>query len=111
MGWKPFPKRLEPWVPPSAEYRREQLRASAAAVEAAAPRAMGELPAPPGVSMSTGEAVDAEIVDDPEPQGQPAPQLGQPAQRRRRDPAPSRAAAAAPAADAPAPPPDAPDGP
>ncbi len=110
MWWKTAAKRLEPWVPTSAEYRREQLRASAAAVEAAAPRAMGELPAPPGVSMSTGEVVDAEIVDDPEPQGQPAPQLEQPAERRRRDPGPSRAAVVDPGGEELPPPPDAPYG-
>jgi len=31
MWWKTAAKRLEPWVPTSAEYRREQLRATAAA--------------------------------------------------------------------------------
>ena len=31
MWWKTAAKRLEPWVPTSAEYRREQLRASVAA--------------------------------------------------------------------------------
>lgn len=45
MWWKTGAKRLEPWVPTSAEYRREQLRAAAAA-------------APPE------RFVDAEIVDD-----------------------------------------------
>lgn len=109
MWWKTAAKRLEPWVPTSSEYRREQLRASAAAVNAA-PRAMGELPAPPDVNMSTGEVVDAEIVDDPEPQWQPAPQLEQPAERRRRDPGPSRATVADPGGEELPPPPEAPYG-
>lgn len=60
MWWKTAARRLEPWVPTSAEYRRESLRASASAAEhAIAGRQVPELPAAPeGV-------VDAEIVDDP----------------------------------------------
>jgi recombination protein RecT len=50
MWWKTAARRLEPWVPTSAEFRREQLRA---AVQAAGPAA-----APP-------EIHDAVIVDDP----------------------------------------------
>jgi len=34
MWWKTAAKRLEPWVPTSAEYRRELVRASAAAITA-----------------------------------------------------------------------------
>ena len=56
MWWKTLAKRLEPWVPTSAEYRREQLRASASAAAAAAePRTR---PASP-----PEEIVDAELVD------------------------------------------------
>lgn len=36
MWWKTAARRLEPWVPTSAEFRREQLRAQAAAVFPAA---------------------------------------------------------------------------
>lgn len=36
MWWKTAARRLEPWVPTSSEFRREQLRAEAAAVPAAA---------------------------------------------------------------------------
>jgi recombination protein RecT len=64
MWWKTFAKRLEPWVPTSAEWRRESLRASAAAVAAAEPRR--ELP-PARVNTATGEVVDAEIIEDPSP--------------------------------------------
>jgi recombination protein RecT len=37
MWWKTAARRLEPWVPTSAEYRREQLRASASAAAQAGP--------------------------------------------------------------------------
>jgi recombination protein RecT len=69
--------RLEPWVPTSAEYRREQLRAEAAAAEAVpeAPAAGGSVdqaPAgpPPGVDPGTGEVtgddgvIDGVVVSD-----------------------------------------------
>jgi recombination protein RecT len=61
MWWKTAAKRLEPWVPTSSEYRREQLRASAAAVNAA-PRAMS-LP-PSDAVAGAGDVVDAEVVED-----------------------------------------------
>jgi recombination protein RecT len=62
MWWKTGAKRLEPWVPTSAEYRRESLRASASAAEhAVAGRQTPELPA----SAPPENVVDAEIVDDP----------------------------------------------
>jgi recombination protein RecT len=48
MAWKTAAHRLEPWVPTSAEYRREQLRASAAAAR---------------VDTSTGELLDGDVVD------------------------------------------------
>jgi recombination protein RecT len=37
MWWKTAARRLEPWVPTSAEYRREQLRAAAAAADTPPP--------------------------------------------------------------------------
>lgn len=58
MWWKTLAKRLEPWVPTSAEYRREQLRASSAAA-AAMPREQ----APPPAAVPDAP-VDAEIIDD-----------------------------------------------
>lgn len=61
MWLKTGAHRLEPWVPTSAEYRRESLRASAAAVEHAR-REPPELPART-VDTATGEVVDAEIVE------------------------------------------------
>lgn len=60
MWWKTAARRLEPWVPTSAEYRREQLRA---AVEADNARR----PAPPTVDQATGEIVDAEVVTEDQP--------------------------------------------
>jgi recombination protein RecT len=50
MWWKTAARRLEPWVPTSAEFRREQLRA---AVQAAGP-----------VAQPPEPVYDAEIVDD-----------------------------------------------
>lgn len=78
MWWKTAAHRLEPWVPTSAEYRRESLRASAAAVEHAR---RPELPPARTVNTDTGEVVDAEIVDEqnvppapgPAPSGAVAP--------------------------------------
>ena len=77
MWLKTGAKRLEPWVPTSAEYRRESLRASAAAAEhAISRRELPELPAARPVDTGTGEVVDAEIVDEQDvpPAGeQPSP--------------------------------------
>jgi recombination protein RecT len=59
MWWKTAAKRLEPWVPTSAEYRREQLRASASAAAAG-------YPAPPAADAAPDLDIhDAEIVDEP----------------------------------------------
>jgi recombination protein RecT len=67
MWWKTAARRLEPWVPTSAEYRREQLRAAAAAAEQTAPPAM---PAAAGngqhVTGPEPEVVEAELVDEPQ---------------------------------------------
>lgn len=56
MAWKTAAHRLEPWVPTSSEYRREQLRAAVAADKAATER----------VDVETGEIIDAEVVEDGE---------------------------------------------
>jgi recombination protein RecT len=58
MWWKTAAKRLKPWVPTSAEYRREQLRAAAAASEAARPAA------PASGNGHAAPVYDAEIVED-----------------------------------------------
>jgi len=62
MWFKTAAKRLEPWVPTSAEYRREQLRAVASA-SAATGNGIPE-------AAQDREILDAEIV---EPQAIPAP--------------------------------------
>jgi recombination protein RecT len=54
MWWKTAARRLEPWVPTSAEYRREQLRAAATASDPAARPQQAE----------PEYIVDAEIVDE-----------------------------------------------
>jgi recombination protein RecT len=66
MWWKTAAKRLEPWVPTSAEYRREQLRASAAAASAANGGQAGftYLPPPSMGPLPAHEIVEAEIVDE-----------------------------------------------
>jgi recombination protein RecT len=69
MWWKTAAKRLEPWVPTSAEYRREQLRASAAAAASAANGAQaGSIHLAPG-AVTADEIAEAEIVDDAPPDG------------------------------------------
>lgn len=70
MWWKTAAKRLEPWVPTSAEYRREQLRAASAASDLSAARiaagngsAQPVMPPPPDLEIH-----DAEIVAEPQPE-------------------------------------------
>ena len=71
MWWKTAARRLEPWVPTSAEYRREQLRAAAAAHGAVDPQD-GSAPVPVTARQSADLAEagistdihDAEIVDE-----------------------------------------------
>lgn len=70
MWWKTAAKRLEPWVPTSAEYRREMLRASSVAAglsapPAAAPSAVG------GSPRIAPEIHDAELVDEPDSDERP----------------------------------------
>lgn len=60
MWWKTAARRLEPWVPTSAEYRREQLRALAEANSVTTHHA--EM-VPGNVDADTGEIHDAEIVE------------------------------------------------
>ena len=54
MWLKTAARRLEPWVPTSAEYRREQLRASASAA-AASGQGMPVLAAEPGGDPRRGD--------------------------------------------------------
>jgi len=60
MWWKTAARRLEPWVPTSAEYRREQLRAAVAADNL---RGLRDHTAAPANSAPPEQPVDAEIVD------------------------------------------------
>lgn len=59
MWWKTAARRLEPWVPTSAQFRREQLRAEA---EAAAPS--------PADAAREAQDRDAETPDVPEVRGE-----------------------------------------
>jgi recombination protein RecT len=63
MAWKTAAHRLEPWVPTSAEYRREQLRAAVAADQAR------DDARTPGNVIDDG-VVDAEVVTDEQQQEQ-----------------------------------------
>jgi recombination protein RecT len=56
MWWKTAARRLEPWVPTSAEYRREQLRAEAAAGAAELPTDEGEPVVPITAETITADA-------------------------------------------------------
>ncbi len=61
MWLKSAVRQLQKWVPTSAEYRREQLRA---AVEADSLRATHRLPSGSAVDSATGDVLDGEIVDE-----------------------------------------------
>lgn len=64
MWMKTAAHRLTKWVPTSAEYIREQLRAQAdVAAEKREPQPLAA-PLPPNVDTSAGEVIDAEFVDD-----------------------------------------------
>ena len=69
MVLKTVARRLEAWVPTSAEYMREQLRAIRA-VQAEGPRPQlppsGHVVPPGDVDLGTGEVIDGEIVTDPD---------------------------------------------
>jgi recombination protein RecT len=71
MWWKTAAKRLEPWVPTSAEYRREQLRAAAQAAPLP-PAPAPPVPAPGNGHAAAEEPVDAEIVEDTPTGARPA---------------------------------------
>ena len=63
MWWKTAARRLEPWVPTSAEYRREQLRAAA---QATAPPAPAWLPDPAEVNdVTDADVVEPEAIEVP----------------------------------------------
>lgn len=74
MWWKTAARRLEPWVPTSAEYRREQLRAAMEAdsarqenLDRAAKYGPGEgLPDGLTVDRDTGQIIEGEVVDPDE---------------------------------------------
>lgn len=71
MWWKTALRRLEPWVPTSAEYRREQVRAAAQA--ASAPQAAPETPwsaehVPPAQP-------ELPAIEQPERYARPVPQV------------------------------------
>ena len=57
MWWKTAARRLEPWVPTSAEYRREQLRAAVEADNARRPAPAMD------VDPETGQILDGEVVE------------------------------------------------
>jgi len=61
MWWKTAAKRLEPWVPTSAEYRREQLRATAAAgaLPNGTPPALDRADIPPEDAPAPGRQLPA----------------------------------------------------
>jgi recombination protein RecT len=67
MWWKTAARRLEPWVPTSAEYRREQLRAAASAHEAVAMRPVQPVPAGNGYADIARHAEGAPAPADPGP--------------------------------------------
>lgn len=58
MWWKTAARRLEPWVPTSAEYRREIARAAAKA------SGLDRPPAAVAAARRDDDIVDAELVDD-----------------------------------------------
>ena len=63
MWWKTAARRLEPWVPTSAEYRRERMRAAAEATAAALPDSSGNgqpITPIPAEDISSAEAEDSD---------------------------------------------------
>jgi recombination protein RecT len=77
MWWKTAARRLEPWVPTSAEFRREVLRATA---EAGLVQRDGGVLHQPGVDPVTGEVddtIDADVVETEIPVGQGNPDEAQ----------------------------------
>lgn len=64
MYLKTAVKQLSKWVPTSAEYRREQLRAAVEADNLRAPRTGVDAATGHAYDTTTGEIADAEIVED-----------------------------------------------
>ena len=65
MWWKTAAKRLEPWVPTSAEYRREMVRAAAQATQAP-PSAPAWLPTPDELDdITDADVVEPEAIEPP----------------------------------------------
>jgi hypothetical protein len=75
MGLKTVARRLEPWVPTSTEWRKEQLRTAAeVAAEVAAGTTVTASQLPPVGATTEGDdgvdeegPIDAEFVDEPHP--------------------------------------------
>lgn len=63
MWLKTLAHRLEPWVPTSAEYRREALRAVAAADNVRRERGLPPSNVDPATGEVLGDVVDAELVE------------------------------------------------
>ncbi len=76
MWWKTAARRLEPWVPTSAEFRREQLRASAQAAGLTAPPPAA-MPAAAPQDIHDAEVVDEDASPAGEPQTPPADPAGE----------------------------------
>jgi hypothetical protein len=66
MVWKTAAKRLEPWVPTSAEYQRTQMRAASDAARLE-PREQAVIARAGRDAVDGGDVHEAEIVDDPAP--------------------------------------------
>ncbi|GHJ21677.1 recombinase RecT [Streptomyces albus] len=64
MVLKTVAKRLEPWVPTSTEWRREQFRAARDVAAEPGTTTSPEAPATEQATPDTGEVVDGELVDD-----------------------------------------------
>lgn len=78
MWWKTAARRLEPWVPTSAEYRREQLRAAVEAdnLRGAQAGVIRDMSTGQGYDSASGEPVDAEIVEPHDPDAEAAEEAG-----------------------------------
>ena len=94
MWWKTAARRLEPWVPTSAEYRREQLRASASAAATADNQAVFHRidPALGSNGRPQEDIHDAELIEQQPDPTAPAAASG-----------PSTGSSTAPAAGSPSP--------